>query len=129
MDERFSTNSARVRHRDVLVPQIQYVMRHQTTAYWVENLRKIDVPGGPVNSMDQVFAMDQIKAREMQIEMDHPDNAAPLSLVGSPLKLSDTPVSYKYAPPVLGQHTDEVLKTVLKLSDTDIQALKEKRCI
>jgi crotonobetainyl-CoA:carnitine CoA-transferase CaiB-like acyl-CoA transferase len=84
-------------------------------------LRDIDVPCGPVNRMDQVFALDQIAAREMKISMDHP--ASRLDLVGSPLKLSDTPAEYRLPPPTEGQHTAEILGTVLGMAEGDIRKL------
>lgn len=109
-DPRFATNSARVKNRAVLVPLIAaYIARH-TTTHWVEALQKIDVPVGPVNDMAQAFNMEQVKARAMRIEMDHPLSAGPVALVGSPLKMSGTPVTYRHAPPSCGLHTDELLR-------------------
>lgn len=128
-DERFVRNRDRVGHRDILVPLIKEVIARHPVAYWVEGLAKVNVPCGPVNTMDKVFAMEQIQARGMEIEMDHPLSPAPVHLVGSPLKLSDTPVSYERPPPVCGQDTACVLKNLLDLKAEDIAELKEKGII
>ena len=120
------TNSARVRHRGTLIPALEEIILQHPTSYWVEHLHEIDVPAAPVNSMSDVFAMDQTEAREMRIDMNHPETIEPVSLVGSPLKLSDTPVSYREPPPMLGQHTDDVLTDILGLNTQEIEALKQK---
>ncbi|MBI1327561.1 MAG: CoA transferase [Alphaproteobacteria bacterium] len=109
-DARFATNKNRVIHREVLVPLIEPEIVKKTTAEWLGVLRAADIPCGPVNTMDKIFADAQILSRGMKIEMQHPLSDKPIALVGSPLKFSATPVEYKTAPPVCGQHTDEVLK-------------------
>lgn len=107
-DARFTTNSARVRHRADLIPMIEAAMRQKPVAHWVEECTVHDVPHGPVNTMTQAFEMEQVKARDMVIEMSHPYAPHPVKLVGSPLKLSDTPVDYRHAPPPLGFGGDQV---------------------
>jgi len=124
-DVRFKTNSARVAHRDVLVAMIVEIMGQRSVKDWIAQLEAINVPCGPVNTMDQVFEMEQIKARNMKIEMEHPLSPAPISLVGSPIKMSETPVQYKNAPPVCGQHTEFILRELLGQSDDDITRLCE----
>ena len=109
-DERFSTNRARVENRDVLVPLLQTQMLKRGKNEWLRLLTQADVPVGPINSVAEVFAEPQIRARGMQVNVPHPLNAE-LQLVGNPIKLSRTPVEYHRAPPTLGQHTDEVLKS------------------
>lgn len=128
-DERFVKNSARVQHRDILVPLIKETIATQTTQHWLDLFYEHDVPSGPVNTMDQVFAMEQIQARDMQIKMDHPLNGSAIDLVGSPLKLSETPVSYDNAPPYLGQHTQEILEKILNLSADEIAQLQSEKII
>lgn len=128
-DERFTTNSARVKNRDVLVPLIADIIVSQSQDYWLSFLPEHNVPCGPVNNMDQVFSMEQIKARDMKISMAHEKSAQNIDLVGSPLKLSGTPVSYSYAPPVLGQHTRDILSDLLNMSDKEIEALAQKGAI
>ena len=112
-DKKFSTNSARLKNRGELTAQISALIEKKTTAAWLKIFLEIDVPAAPVNTMDQVFAMEQIKARQMEIEMPHPLSPAPVRLVGSPLKISETPVSFRRAPPLCGEHTEEILKELL----------------
>ncbi len=122
-DERFALNKNRVAHRDTLVPLIAARVKEQSVAHWVKSLRDIGVPAGPVNRMDQVFAMAQVQARGMQIEMEHPLSPAPIPLVGSPLKFAENPVSYRLPPPVCGAHTRDVLTELLNKTEKEIQAL------
>ena len=128
-DERFARNSARVLHRDRLVPLIAAELQKHPVTYWIEHCHEINVPCGPVNTMDKTFAMEQIQQRDMRIEMDHPLSAEKISLVGSPLKFSETPVSYDLAPPTAGQHTCDVLQKILDLSDGTITRLKDQKII
>ncbi len=114
-DARFGTSAARVRHREALTEALRPIMATRTSAEWGRTLEEAGVPCGPVNSIDQVFADEQVRARGMQIELDHPAISTPLPLVGSPLKLSATPVSYRRAPPLLGADSDAVLHDVLEL--------------
>jgi len=107
-DERFATNQLRVANRGTLVPLLQRQMLERGKDEWLQLLEAAQVPAGPINSVDEVFAEPQIQARGMQVEMNHPDNPR-LQLVGNPIKLSRTPVVYASPPPTLGQHTEEVL--------------------
>lgn len=124
-DTRFATNSARVKNRDTLVPLIAATLAAHPVAHWVAAFQDIDVPVAPVNDMAQAFAMGQTQARAMRIEMQHPQNPAPVALVGSPLKLSATPVTYRHAPPPCGHDTDAVLRSY-GLDDDAIAALRQK---
>ena len=128
-DEKFALNRNRVIHRNVLVPLIVALMKQQTVAHWVQALQNIDVPVGPVNRMDQVFAMEQAQARGMEIEMQHPAAPAPIHLVGSPLKFSESPVNYRLPPPVCGADTENVLKDVLGMDSDTITTLTRKNII
>lgn len=125
-DARFARNPDRVAHRDILVPMLSEIIAAKPSAHWLSICAKHDVPCGPVNTMDQVFAMEQFQARAMNITMPHPLSPNPVKLVGSPLKLSQTPVSYDRAPPVCGQHTEEILEKVLDLSPETIAELRKK---
>lgn len=122
-DPHFATNTSRVRNRAALVPKIARLIAEKETAHWVQALRDIDVPVGPVNTMEQAFAEPQATARDMTIAMPHPVGEN-IQLVGSPLKLSATPVDYALPPPMLGQHTETVLRDILKLSDKDLGDLR-----
>jgi crotonobetainyl-CoA:carnitine CoA-transferase CaiB-like acyl-CoA transferase len=108
-DPRFMTNSDRVQHREELIPFLQPIFLTRTANEWLSALEAEDIPCGPINTLDKVFSMPQVEAREMLIHMEHP-KSGDLRLVGSPLKFSETPVDYKRPPPRLGEHTDEVLK-------------------
>lgn len=128
-DARFALNRARVQHRDILVPLIAAIIKGQSVAHWVAALQGIDVPVGPVNQMDQVFAMEQIQARGMEIEMKHALSDQPVHLVGSPLKFSAHPVSYRLAPPVCGADTDAVCRELLAMDDERLRKLRKAKVI
>jgi crotonobetainyl-CoA:carnitine CoA-transferase CaiB-like acyl-CoA transferase len=108
-DPRYTRNADRVRHRITLVPQLAEVMKRRTKADWLAALEAARVPSGPINDLGEVFADPQVRARDMTTEVPHP-LAGTLPLVASPLKLDVTPVQYRRAPPLLGEHTDEVLR-------------------
>ncbi|MDR6287739.1 crotonobetainyl-CoA:carnitine CoA-transferase CaiB-like acyl-CoA transferase [Inquilinus ginsengisoli] len=109
-DPRFATNQARVRNREVLVPIVAGLIAEKSRGYWLETLERRQVPCGPINTIDQVFADPQVAAREMRIEMAHPLAPEPVALIGSPIKLSETPVTYRHAPPACGADGDAVLR-------------------
>jgi len=110
-DERFARNAARVRHRESLVPLLAERLRQRTRADWLAALEAAKVPCGPINDLAEVFADPQVRARGMTVTMPHPHSDA-LELVASPMKLSATPVQLRRPPPLLGQHTDEVLAEI-----------------
>jgi crotonobetainyl-CoA:carnitine CoA-transferase CaiB-like acyl-CoA transferase len=120
-DERYATNPSRVAHREVLIPQIEQAMLTRTTAQWVQTLDDAGVPVGPIQTVDQAVQDPQVLARGMIVELDHP-TAGPLKVVGCPVRLTRTPPLVRTPPPILGQHTDEVL-AALGFSDDDIASL------
>jgi crotonobetainyl-CoA:carnitine CoA-transferase CaiB-like acyl-CoA transferase len=122
-DARFTTNSMRLKHREELIERIAGLTRKQATRYWVDRLEAAGLPCAPVNTIDRVFDDPQVLHRGMKLSMTHP--ASPAPLIGSPLKLSETPVSFRRPPPTLGQHTDEVLEDVLKLTAAERAGLRE----
>lgn len=122
-DERFSTNPARVNNREVLVPILARLVATRSMHYWSEALEVAGVPCGPINDLSAVFEDPQVRHRGMRIELPHPA-AKSVPLVASPMKLSRTPVEYRSAPPVLGEHTEEVLANTLGLSAEQISALR-----
>ena len=129
-DERFKTNPGRVRNRVECYRLIHEVTSQKPQAYWIDGLTEIGVPCGPVNTIDQVFADPQVLARGMKVAMAHPlSGTGSVDLIGNPIKLSETPVDYKLAPPICGQHTDEVLRELIYLSDDDLAALRAKKII
>ena len=96
----------------------------KTTQQWVIELSAVGVPCGPINDLAQVFADPQVLARELAIRMDHP-LAGKMSSVASPLRLSASPVEYRHAPPLLGEHTQEVLEQVLRMDVRRYTQLRE----
>jgi formyl-CoA transferase len=98
-------------------------MAKRSTRDWVEALEAAGVPNGPINTLDRVFQEPQALARGLRMELPHP-TAGKVSLVRSPLRFSRTPVEHALPPPVLGQHTDEILRTVLELGDAEIAKLR-----
>ena len=129
-DPRFATNAARVRNRSELVAILSEVTGRQPTAYWIEALAKHGIPGGPVNTIDQVFADPQVTHREMKISMAYAGaEGGRVPLIGSPLKLSETPVTYRLPPPRLGEHTDDVLEQRLGLGAAERDALRRRGVI
>ena len=124
-DERFATNAARVTHRQALIPMIQAITRTRNTSAWVSLLENLGVPCGPIHTVDQVYQDPQVRARDMTFEMQHP-TAGPIPLVASPIRMSETPVAYRHAPPMLGQHTREVLSEVLGMTEDNLNDLKQQ---
>jgi crotonobetainyl-CoA:carnitine CoA-transferase CaiB-like acyl-CoA transferase len=121
-DERFMRNAGRVRHRDVLVPLLADLLRKRSKQQWLTALEAAQVPCGAINDLAEVFADPQVLARKMAVAMPHPLNDT-LRLVASPMKLSATPVQLLRAPPLLGQHTQEVLAE-LGLDDAERARLR-----
>jgi crotonobetainyl-CoA:carnitine CoA-transferase CaiB-like acyl-CoA transferase len=103
---------------------LREIISQQPRDHWLTGLATLGVPCSPINRVDQVFEDPQVKARGMEIEMPHPLAPNPIHLIGSPMKFSETPVDYRYAPPTLGQHTDEVLKEWLGLDPEAISKLR-----
>jgi crotonobetainyl-CoA:carnitine CoA-transferase CaiB-like acyl-CoA transferase len=122
-DPRFATNAARVQHRGELIAKLQAVFLTKPYEEWEELLLKHGIPVGAINTIDQVVEHPQVKARGMIVESDHPV-AGQVKIVGIPVKLSATPGSVREPAPLLGQHTDEVLQTYLRMSATEIAALR-----
>ncbi|MBX8483251.1 CaiB/BaiF CoA-transferase family protein [Pseudomonas cichorii] len=123
-DPRFQTNTLRVANRAELIPLIRQVTVFRTTAQWVEVLEAAGVPCGPINDLAQVFADPQVQARGLAIEMPHALGGS-VAQVASPIRLSETPVEYRRAPPLLGEHTQEVLQSILGLKAEEVLALRE----
>lgn len=123
-DSRFSTNQARVAHRAELIPLIRQATVFKTTGQWLAALEQAGVPCGPINDLQQVFADPQVQARGLRVELPHP-LAGSVPQVASPIRLSATPVQYRNAPPLLGEHTEQVLQQWLGLSLEQIDQLRQ----
>jgi crotonobetainyl-CoA:carnitine CoA-transferase CaiB-like acyl-CoA transferase len=122
-DPRFATNGRRVENRAEMTRLIQEIFGKRTTAEWLELLESAGVPNGPINNIAQVFDEPQVQARRVRIELDHPV-AGKLPLVASPMRFSETPLEYSLPPPLLGEHTDTVLRSLLGKSDAEIAQLR-----
>ncbi|BEV72247.1 MULTISPECIES: CaiB/BaiF CoA-transferase family protein [unclassified Paludibacterium] len=107
-DERFASNPQRVRHRDVLIPLLAAEFARRGRDAWLADLDRIGVPGGPINTIDEAFADPQLKHRGLEIHL-RDERGQDVPMVGCPIKLSGTPVSYTRVPPKLGEHTDAIL--------------------
>jgi len=127
-DLRFGSNAARVRHRDALIPLLHDVTRTRTTAEWITALEAAGVPCGPINTIPQVFEDPQVRHRCMRIEMMHP-SAGKVALVGSPIRMSKTPPSYRRPPPSLGGDTRDLLARLLGKDNALLDALHDKGVI
>ncbi|HLF28828.1 MAG TPA: CaiB/BaiF CoA-transferase family protein [Anaerolineae bacterium] len=106
-DPRFATNPDRLRQRAELIPILEAIFIQNDAASWLERLRAAEIPCGPINALDETLKDPHVRARGMVLEIEHP--AGPIKMLGSPLHLSDTPVTYRRHPPLLGEHTHEVL--------------------
>jgi crotonobetainyl-CoA:carnitine CoA-transferase CaiB-like acyl-CoA transferase len=127
-DARFATNDARVRNRDTLIGILQQEFALRPVAQWTEQLSGAGVPSGPINDIAGVFADPQVQHRGMRVEVDHP-LAGRLPLLGNPLHLSETPAQYDRPPPLLGAHTDEVLREILGLEQSQIESLRQQNIV
>lgn len=124
-DPRFASNEQRVAHRAELIPLIRQATVFKTTAEWVTALEGAGVPCGPINDVAHVFADPQVQFRGLQVELPHA-LAGTVPQVASPIRLSATPVEYRRAPPLLGEHTLEVLSGLLGLPDAEVIALRQR---
>ncbi len=124
-DPRFTSNAERVRNRAVLVPMLEAIVRGKPAAYWAERLEAAGVPCGPINSIAQALADPQAVARGVRIDLPHP-TAGSVPLVGLPIRMSASSPSYERPPPLLGEHTDEVLRELAGLHADEIAALRSR---
>ena len=122
-DPRFSTNGERVKNRDEITRLLNEVFLKRPTREWVKLLDEAGVANGPINTIEKVFDEPQVQARGMKIELPHA-GAGKVPLVASPMKFSGTPIRHEMPPPVLGQHTDEILSGVLNKNADEIAKLK-----
>jgi crotonobetainyl-CoA:carnitine CoA-transferase CaiB-like acyl-CoA transferase len=122
-DARYARNADRVRHRDSLVPALSAVVRARPLAFWLEALDAAGVPCGPINDIAQALADPQVTARGLRVDLPHP-LAGSVPLVANPIQLSATPAQVRRAPPLLGEHTEEVLQERLGMTATDIARLR-----
>lgn len=128
-DPRFLTNKDRVNNRAEIYALLPAITKRKTSKEWLEGLAGLGVPAGAVNDLAEVFTDPQIQAREMKITLPYVDSqTGTVDLIGNPIKMSETPVSYRRPPPTMGQHTDEVLQD-LGLSEAEMAKLRQKGVI
>ncbi|TAN51074.1 MAG: CoA transferase [Betaproteobacteria bacterium] len=122
-EPRFKTMSQRIVHRAELIPLIAEVMRTRSKLEWIETLEAANVPCGPINNMKEVFEDPQVRYRRLRVDMPHPlGGVAPV--VASPMRLSRTPVEYRHAPPLLGQHNEEIYRALLGRTEAELAQLR-----
>lgn len=124
-DPRFATNAARVENRQLVSEAIAPVMKTLTTAAWVERLEELKVGCGPINTVREAFADPQVVARAAVVHMPHPASPDGIDVIANPVRLSETPPDYRLPPPMLGQHTDEILSERLGIDDARLAALRK----
>jgi crotonobetainyl-CoA:carnitine CoA-transferase CaiB-like acyl-CoA transferase len=127
-DPRFASNGKRVENRDELARLLGAIFARRSKKEWVELLDAAGVPNGPINDIAQVFAEPQVKARGVKIEVEHPV-AGKLPMVASPMRFSGTPLEHKRPPPLLGEHTEEVLRELLGKGAGELARLRESGAI
>jgi crotonobetainyl-CoA:carnitine CoA-transferase CaiB-like acyl-CoA transferase len=125
-DPRFETNPKRIANRDALYAAMPAYMKAKSKQEWIDGLAKLGVPCSPVNDIAEAFADPHIQSRGMRIEMEHPTaGAGTVPLIANPVKMSATPPRYRHAPPLLGQHTEEVLADVLGADGAEIERIRQ----
>jgi len=127
-DPRFSEATKRIENRDELTPMLEETFAKRTKAHWLAVLEKAEIPSGPVNELDEVFADVQVRHRGMVVSVPHTLSGA-LPLISNPIRFSDTPLDRYEPPPTLGQHTESVLRRLLGISDEEIESLKAAKAI
>jgi crotonobetainyl-CoA:carnitine CoA-transferase CaiB-like acyl-CoA transferase len=123
-DERFRTNALRTKNRAELIPLLQKTFSGQPTSAWLEQLATALIPAAPINTVEEAVTDTQVRARNMIVELKHPALGKALS-IGNPIKFSETPVNYRFPPPLLGEHTSEVL-FALGYSEEEVRAMSTK---
>jgi len=127
-DARFATNPQRVRHRDLLVGLITEKLAAKTAREWLALLEPSGVPCGPINNLAQVFDDPQVRHRGLEVRAPHPA-AGEVTMVANPIRFSETPIRHDRAPPLLGEHTEQVLSSVLGLDSTSLDQLRREKVI
>ena len=127
-DADFMRVTGRIVNRDRLDVELNRTMQEKPSQTWLEELEKANVPCGPINNYEQVFQNEQVKHRKLRIDLER-DDGARISAAASPLRLADTPPSYELPPPRVGQHTEEVLGSLLDMDEAALQRLRENGTI
>jgi crotonobetainyl-CoA:carnitine CoA-transferase CaiB-like acyl-CoA transferase len=128
-DPHFATNAARVSNRQLVTDTLTPTMQSRTTAEWVEKLEALKIGCGPIYKLSEVFANEHVQARGMTVRMPHAATPDGVTVIANPVRLSATPPDYRIPPPVLGEHTDAILKSRLGLDDAALAELRGKGII
>ena len=129
-DPKFKTNADRVLNREYVTNTLNEVTRKKTSKWWLTELEKEKIGCGPINTLSEVFSDPHVKAREMVVEMKHQKTGeASLKLIANPIKMNETPPTYRMAPPLLGEHTEQILSDNIGLSQSEISELRAKKII
>lgn len=127
-DPRFSDNASRTDNHTALQNVLSPIIKQRTTPAWIDLLEPLDIPCGPIHDVQQVVEDPQVKARDMILQFTHP-TAGPLRMAGTPIKLTDTPGQISGIAPELGEHTDDVLTSILNFSKQEIHKLRSQHII
>jgi crotonobetainyl-CoA:carnitine CoA-transferase CaiB-like acyl-CoA transferase len=120
-DERFKTNAQRIANREILVPLLQEIIQKKPAAAWLEKFAAAEIPAAPINTVAEAFQDVQTSARGLIVQLEHPGIGTAKS-IANPIRFSNTPVSYRFPPPLLGEHTGEILQS-LGYSTDDVRAM------
>jgi crotonobetainyl-CoA:carnitine CoA-transferase CaiB-like acyl-CoA transferase len=120
-DERFHTNAERIKHREILLPLLQNIFRAQPAAAWLEKFSAAEIPAAPINTVAEAVEDAQTRSRSLIVQLEHPSLGATKS-IANPIRFSDTPVSYRLPPPLLGEHTSAILQS-LGYSAEEVRAM------
>lgn len=124
-DPRFNSRAARLQNKEVLIPMIEEILKTRSGDEWLEDLVRVGVPAGPINTMDRILADPHILSREMVVEIDGQAKDT-VKTIGNPLKMGETPIKGFSRPPILGEHTQEILANILGYSTEKIESLRKK---
>ncbi len=127
-DPRFATNADRLAHREELVQEIQRLIEQRPADEWLRLLNENGIPAGPINTVPQALADPQVQALGVVRTLPHP-TAGEIKVIGPPFHFSETPAEVRSAPPLLGQHTEQVLRELLGMDDAQIAALRAEGAI
>ena len=122
-DPRFDTEANRVTHRDTLVPLLNEILGAKPADEWLGHLEKAGVPAGKIKTVAEVCESEHLKARGMVVKLDHP-KAGGITVMGVPVRLGETPGAATVAPPLLGQHTEEILTRLLRMPKAKVENLR-----